>query len=141
MPKPLVLRAATGNGKHSLLTFPLSRRQMMGSTEKWEAWLPANNYVTGKNTPVVSVSRIHSARNKGLQISLLSTEHYQSVNLSSPLCCFPGESEAVLPEGTHLLLSNADTFKYLALMYKGKSGKRYTAPINITNNTISAFRN
>lgn len=65
----------------------------MGSTEKWEAWLPANNYVTGKNTPLVSVSRIHSARNKGLQISLLSTEHYQSVNLSSPLCCFPGRAK------------------------------------------------
>lgn len=112
----------------------------MGSTEKWEAWFPANNY-KGKNRPVVSVSRIHSARKKGLQISLLSTEHIQSVSLSSLLCCFPGESEAVLPEGTRLLLSNADTFKNLALMYKGKSGKRYTAPINITNNIISAFRN
>lgn len=48
---------------------------MIGSTEEWEAWLPANNYVTGKSRPVVPVSRIHSARSQGLPASLLSTEH------------------------------------------------------------------
>lgn len=63
----------------------------MGSTEKWEAWLPANNYVTGKNKPVASVSRIHSARNKGLQISLLGTEHIRK--------CEPAFSPLLLPRG------------------------------------------
>lgn len=142
MPEPLVLRAAPGNGKHSLLTFPLSWQETDdGLYREVGSLASCLHYVTGKNTPVVSVSRIHSARNKGLQTSLLSTEHHQSVNRSSLLCCFPGESEAVLPEDTHLLLSSADTFKPLALMCKGKSGKRYTAPINTTNNTISASRN
>lgn len=119
----------------------LGRRQKMGSTEKWEAWLPANNYVTGKNRPVVSVSRIHSARTRVCRFLYSAQSTYKSVSLPSLLCCSPGESEAALPEDTYLLLSNADTFKNLALTSKGKSGRRYTAPISITNDIISAFRN
>lgn len=60
----------------------------MGSTEKWEAWFPANNY-KGKNRPVVSVSRIHSARKKGLQISLLGTEHIQKCESVFPPLLLP----------------------------------------------------
>lgn len=69
----------------------------MGSTDKWEAWLPANNYVTGKNRPGVSVSRIHSARTMGLRISLLSTEHIQKCESALPPLLLPKGERSSAP--------------------------------------------
>jgi hypothetical protein len=61
----------------------------MGFTENWEAWLPANSYVTDKNRAGVSVSRLHSARASGLRVSLLRTEHIQKSKSAFPPLLLP----------------------------------------------------
>lgn len=108
----------------------------MGSTEKWEAWLPANNYVISTNRPLFSVSRIHSTRNKSPHIPF--TQHTEVWVSQESRVCLPSFAvsqgrEAVFPEDTNLFLGSAVTFKDLALTYKGRSGKRQTAPVNINN--------
>lgn len=136
--KLLVLRAATENSKHSLLTFPLTWQRQMGSTENWEARLPADNYVTGKSRPVFPASRIHSTRNKSPHRALHSAHRKARVSLSRarlpPSSAVSQGREALFPGSTHLFLGGGH-FQRPALTYKGRSGKRQTVPINIISNT------